>query len=736
MAAGVLPQAQQVRAQLERILASSPFAGASRSQQFLRYVVENSLENRDSALKEYTIAIEVFGRKASYDPAIHATVRVEATRLRSRLRDYYGGDGRSDKLLIEMPKGGYRVVFGERPEQAEAPPLASAIVDETADRASAPALAAVDVKDLGWQWVVIAGVLAALIVIVGAWWHARPADAPVAAGHSSELFSARGSMSAPMLSPDAREVAFLWNRENSSSDLYVLLLREDREDQRPLRLTNTAGGFLCCQSWSADGSELAYGYCDDRGGAIYIVPSLGGPSRRVADVGCLYGASGWPMWERDGKSLLIIDSCAPNSAPTLIRLSLASGEKQCLVKPDTGSSGDWGATLSPDQKTVAFIRLITGHTSDIYTLTLANNELHRITNEGNTIWNLMWTPDGQHIVFRSARGGLPAIWRVPASGGAIEKETTYPAVGSISADGRRIVFLSNPPPIFSVPYPTQAQIVRVDLSAAGSSVASTKDVVARGAFADGPQLSPDASQIVFGSSPADSAGSGGEIWKSRLDGSDATQLTSLRAHSGTAHWSPDGQSIAFDTRPGPHSQVYVMDASGRNLRMLIGGSADNVTPSWSHDGRYIYFASNRTGSFQIWKRDILVGSEHQLTQSGGLSPSESYDGKTVYYSNLEHGGLWTVSTAGENERRLLDAPRAGYWGYFAVTATGIYVLDFRPKATISYYDPQRSRLTPSFTMSADPIAEEPGMAASRDGRILLVAEGNATNSIATMEFPR
>jgi hypothetical protein len=46
---------------------------------------------------------------------------------------------------------------------------------------------------------------------------------------------------------------------------------------------------------------------------------------------------------------------------------------------------------------------------------------------------------------------------------------------------------------------------------------------------------------------------------------------------------------------------------------------------------------------------------------------ESYDGKGLYYSILDHGGLWAVSTTGDNERRLLDAPHMGYWGYFAVT---------------------------------------------------------------------
>ncbi|MGH9518127.1 MAG: tetratricopeptide repeat protein, partial [Terriglobales bacterium] len=61
--------------------------------------------------KEYEIAIEVFERSADYDPTVDATVRVEASRLRSRLREYYATQGRHDPILFDLPKGGYSAVF-------------------------------------------------------------------------------------------------------------------------------------------------------------------------------------------------------------------------------------------------------------------------------------------------------------------------------------------------------------------------------------------------------------------------------------------------------------------------------------------------------------------------------------------------------------------------------------------------------------------------------------------------
>ena len=113
--------AGEAKRQTERIVNSLVFRKAKRSQDFLRYLVDAALADLSQPVKEYTIASEVFGRDASYDPAIDATVRVEAGRLRSRLREYYSSEGREDLLLIELPKGAYRIVLAQRTEAGEQP---------------------------------------------------------------------------------------------------------------------------------------------------------------------------------------------------------------------------------------------------------------------------------------------------------------------------------------------------------------------------------------------------------------------------------------------------------------------------------------------------------------------------------------------------------------------------------------------------------------------------------------
>jgi serine/threonine-protein kinase len=108
-----------VRQQLERILAHSLFNRSERMGRFLRLAVERTLAGKAGELKEYLIGVEVFDRKATYDPRVDPIVRVEARRLRSKLKAYYESDGRADAVTIQFVAGSYAPQIQRR---AEAPP--------------------------------------------------------------------------------------------------------------------------------------------------------------------------------------------------------------------------------------------------------------------------------------------------------------------------------------------------------------------------------------------------------------------------------------------------------------------------------------------------------------------------------------------------------------------------------------------------------------------------------------
>jgi serine/threonine-protein kinase len=107
---------------LEKIVASPAFQGSGRMCRFLRFAVEHTLSGGGASLKEYLLGITIFDRDESFDPRVDPIVRVEARRLRAKLKLYYETDGREDALIIELPTGSYVPRFRLRSAGGEPEP--------------------------------------------------------------------------------------------------------------------------------------------------------------------------------------------------------------------------------------------------------------------------------------------------------------------------------------------------------------------------------------------------------------------------------------------------------------------------------------------------------------------------------------------------------------------------------------------------------------------------------------
>ena len=89
----------------------------------LEYLVNETLAGRGERLKGYNVALEVFWMSPeTFDPTVDPLVRIEAARLREKLREYYGTDGQGDPIHIDLPKGTYTPQIEFRHEGA--PPIA------------------------------------------------------------------------------------------------------------------------------------------------------------------------------------------------------------------------------------------------------------------------------------------------------------------------------------------------------------------------------------------------------------------------------------------------------------------------------------------------------------------------------------------------------------------------------------------------------------------------------------
>jgi tricorn protease-like protein len=175
---------------------------------------------------------------------------------------------------------------------------------------------------------------------------------------------------------------------------------------------------------------------------------------------------------------------------------------------------------------------------------------------------------------------------------------------------------------------------------------------------------------------SDRAGSN-EIWVSDAEGRTSVQLTHFGGPLvGSPRWSPDGQRIALATVFQANADIFVVRADGGAPKRLTTNAAEDTVPSWSHDGRWIYFASNRSGDFQIWKMRAKTGETSsspavQVTRQGGFNAFESADAHYLYFNKRD--GVWRLSLPDGREEPVLDSLQD--WGWWATAPQGIFFLN-------------------------------------------------------------
>ncbi len=470
-----------------------------------------------------------------------------------------------------------------------------------------------------------------------------------------------GAQGSPSFSPDGSRVAFHWNGlKEDNFDIYIKSINSGP----PRRLTTDPAPEVN-PLWSPDGSTIAF----SRAGSVYLIPPEGGSERKLCQ-GVAFS------WSPDSKFLAIYRPGALGTQnPILIYMvALETGEETGpLTSPPAGIMGDTWPEISPDGKNLAFVRGLSSAASfvnDIYILPLANSkpagELWRLTNDNRLIVSLAWAANSREIIYSSNRSGLRSLWRIPVSPGAEPRRVsgTDDAVGAAISKGlpARLVYVRQ--------Y-MSTSIWRKELSGDSAVGASPERLYASHGQEMDPQFSPDGSRIAVASERSGFK----EIWVCRSDGSNPVQLTFFRGsrHAGAPRWSPDSHRIAFDSQGAEGYSIFVIDAEGgAPLRLTVGRHSD-IRPSWSKDGRWIYFGSNRSGSREIWKVSPAGGTVHQVTRGGGFEPFESPDGKALFYTKggFSIKGIWSFPPEGGKETAVpeLAYVRTGHW---SVAEKGIY----------------------------------------------------------------
>ena len=638
----------------------------------------------------------------------------------SDLRKALGDDRQEPRFIETIPKVGYRLLTSVEPAEPQgegeltAAPVAAAPVSRRARR--------------WWPAIVTAGVV---LIVAAVSWGLRPHAPPPP--HIVQLISERFVLSGA-LSPDGSQIAFSSPGETGANwDIWLKVVGE----AEARRLTSTEASDYW-PAWAPDGNQIAFvrfarlpaGRAGVSSGVVHVV-SIGGAERRLLD----FPVRGDSLsWSPDGRWLAAAKARGPTSffGTGIYLIPTAGGEPRQVTFPKA-SRFDTTPAFSPDGSALAYTSCEGaegGYTCEVWTLPLdadarPRREPRRLTTwQGFLTGGLAWTRDGSAIVYAAGEPRFSRLWRLRADGSAKPERVEMAGLGafgpSIAPCCDRLAYVRSA---------EDADIYRYEPGAGAAPL------IASAVFDFNPQYSPDGHQIAFGSSRADERT---EVWLANADGSGAARLTrGPGRHQGSPRWSPNGGTIAFDSQAANGRwDIWTIGVDGSGLRQITRDAADENTPSFSRDGRLVYYSSNRSGRYEVWRIAVAGGAEEQVTHAGGFLPFESLDGRTLYYLRARGAELLARPTAGGKERWILAC--IDTWAY-GVDAKGIFHIDCAtttsgvdPTRVLRYWDSAtgQDRDVGTLDVSNGMIM---GLSASPDSRNLIYTRHHAATDLLMIE---
>ncbi len=578
-----------------------------------------------------------------------------------------------------------------------------------------------------WRRAVGASAIILLAVVLIVWqpWR-RPENPDVL--RAVTLTALPGVERYPSFSPDGNHLVFTWTGDKQDNqDLYVQMIGQ----RSTLRLTTDARNDYN-PVWSPDGRWIAFLRSEPpattglRRRELRLVPPLGGPERKLADIQSQDFAAGlsadaaYLAWSPDSTALIVTDSGGDGEPDALFVVSTDTGEKTRLTNPRSPALADTSPAVSPDGGSLVFLRRTSWGGGELHLVALgktlnASGEPRRLTSAELRADYPAWTPDGTAIVF-SARGSL---WRVAVAGETAPVRLPYVGEDGLMAAISRPTG-GKPARLIYVRSLVDTNFWRIDTSAPGAPSTSPPSRVMSSTQAEFHcRLSPDGRRLAFISVRSGVP----EVWISDPDGSNSVQLTNLGARDTTwPDWSPDGQRIVFSSTWQGEFDIYVVPAEGGKPRRLTSDPAIDIHPTFSRDGQSIYFSSRRSGDYRIWKMPADGGDAVQITPNQGRAAAESADGSNLYYHAVSIvAPLWRLPMPTGDPVKVLDGVE---WFNFCLLDKGAYYIDrFGGETRLQYLDFGTAKSSTVARNLGDMLA---GLTASPDGRTILYTRVDAS----------
>lgn len=583
---------------------------------------------------------------------------VGLSRAVNKLREALGDTAENPRFVQTLPKRGYRFI---------APVDGGALTPETPAPVEKPRT-----RLPMWGWA--AGAVIALLVVAGVVWLV------VRGGPGGEQLVVRpltaepGLEFDPSFSPDGSKITYAWTRTDGKyADIYVRSLTSGDS----LQITKTPDIQEVSPVWSPDGNWIAFIGRRDGPKWLLVVPALGGVERRIATVRNFeYDIHrNWLTWTPDGQTLLFPDRQDGGNSIAVYAVSVSGGDKWRVTDPPPGGV-DSSPSVSADGTTLAFVRSATSLFTGSRLFTASLSPAVRLVgqpspvrqDENNVVEQVDWIGHEKRLTYLYPVGsrGTGGVYSLRVDG-RDRPRLIFPisalnfAYTRMSPDGRRLAYSSTPP---------SSGFGRFELPPDPTREVSLRRVPASTAVNSNPNCSADGRSFAYGSNRSGLP----EIWTSLADGSQPNRITSMDGpETGTPRWSPDGKRIAFDSAPNFNADIFIVNSDGGAPTRLTTEPSAEFNPSWSWDGKWIYFTSNRTGAHEMWKAPSAGGPAVQITRRGGFGGFESPDGKYVYYGTTYwNPELRRVPVDGGNEETLVL--RFRYIHDLKVSRTGVYFL--------------------------------------------------------------
>lgn len=506
----------------------------------------------------------------------------------------------------------------------------------------------------------VAAAFALAAVLAALYWLRQPRGrVDFARARVRPLASQPGLEDNPSVSPDGLWVSCLYRAV--ATDRPQLQVHSIR-GAPPVAIDTRGLSVEGVATWSPDSSELVFSAREGaREHSLYRVGRTGGAPKKIAgcrprdDNGCE------PDWSPDGQTLAIADRAPGNSE--LYLLDLVSGQRRDLISSDNAYV--LRPRFSPDGKWVAYARQETMTADKVYIVSAGGGLPRQLTPsswmQSGFARGLAWSPDGRSVLaISSYKSQEPQIWQFPVDGSAPF------AAGPID------ISRSNEPSLAR----RRGTIAWVrDMSAnslwrlPADRSGERPERLTQSAAVDVDAEWSSNGRMVFRSNRSGVH----ELWIAKADGTNAFQATRFRGpFVGDGHWSPDGRSVAFTSHATSNPDIFVMQCDeGRPVcdepRQLTRSPATDANPTWSNDGRWIYFSSSRSRDYEVWRMSSDgSGEPERVTWKAGYMARESADGKWLYFSKLwQSKGFWRIALPPRGPAQaetpvVLDVPfRAG-----------------------------------------------------------------------------